>query len=116
MKLRTVFQIGLVLVALLSGTTVYGQLTGPTTSGVVLLDGSNPTPVVTGLNTLTSCFVMRNTATTPGVTASTFTVQFTAGAALLNIYAWKPTSSSVTTLVASTDTDIVTWFCTGRTN
>ena len=116
-KFRLAFWAVLVALALSSVVTVSAQLTGPTVSGRVTLDGSNPSSAQTGLKTLTSCIVTLNTAVAPGLKYTLFTVQFTPTAGRIDIYAWKPTSSSVTTLVASTDTgEQVNYICTGTTN
>ena len=87
---------------------------GAVASGSVGLDGSNPTSVTTGLTTLLGCTVYLLRSTTPGIRAVTFTVQTTATAGQLDIYAWNFTSSSDPTLVANTaGNDVVQWFCNG---
>ncbi len=79
--------------------------------GEVALDGSNPTPVTTGLATITSVLLALKGTAAPGVGTTTLTYDYTNGT--LNIYAWKPTSSSNPTLVASTGTETVSWMVTG---
>ena len=107
----------LALVGSLLPTPALAQLTGPVVSGVVVLDGSNPSSATTGLATLTSCVITGNTATAPGVKYALFTVQFTPTSGRIDIYAWKQTSSSDTTLIASTWVgDQVAYICTGHTN
>lgn len=80
-------------------------------SGEVALDGSNPTPVATGLSTITAVVITQKKATAPGVGTSVFTYDTTAGT--LNIYAWKPTSNSDPTLIASTGTETVSYVAFG---
>lgn len=64
------------------------------------LDTSNPTPIVTGFKTITAVFLSLKDAASPGVLASILTYDVSGGT--VNVYAWKVTSSSVTTLVADT--------------
>lgn len=117
MKLRMGFWVGLVLAALLGTVTMEAQLTGPVVHGIIRLDGSNPSSGVTGLKTLNACVISVNSATIPSSTSSVFTVQYTPTSGRLDIYAWKPTSTSVTTLVASTAAgDQIVYICTGTTN
>lgn len=117
MKFRIGFWTAITLVALLSVVSVSAQLTGPVVSGTVVLDGSNPSSVTTGLQTLTSCVVTAQIPTNPLLRWVIFTVQFTPTSGQLDVYAWAPTSSSNPTLVASTNVgDRVTYICTGRTN
>ena len=98
-----------------TGTVVLGEgtTTGAIDAGTTQLDGSNPTSVTTGLSALRACSVTRTIGTTPGVTFATFTILRTSVAGRLDIYAWQPTSSSDTTLVASTSQDVVEWLCVG---
>ena len=98
-----------------TGTAVLsaGATSGAVASGSVTLDGSNPTSVTTGLTTLLGCIVTHQDSAAPGVDPSMFSVLTTATAGRVDIYAWKVTSSSDTTLIASTATDIVQWYCNG---
>lgn len=83
-------------------------------SGAVVLDGSNPSSVTTGLTTISACSVIQNTSVTPGLDPASFTIQFTPSAGQLDVYAWKFTSASNPTLIASTRTDVdVRWGCWG---
>lgn len=82
-------------------------------SGSVMLDGANPTSVTTGLTTLLGCDVKLLRSTTPGLVSAVLTIQTTATAGQLDIYAWDFTSSSNPTLVAGTTADAVSWFCNG---
>jgi hypothetical protein len=79
--------------------------------GETALDGSNPTPVATGLATIVSCTVLIKLGTAPGVGTSVITYGTSSGT--LNLYGWKVTTSSDTTLIASTGTETVGWVCVG---
>lgn len=79
--------------------------------GEVALDASNPTDVTTGLVSITSVALTLKGSAAPGVGTSTLT--YTVSAGVLSIFAWKPTSNSNPTLVASTGTETVSWVVTG---
>lgn len=79
--------------------------------GETALDGTNPTPVATGLTTIASCDVSIKLATAPGVGTSVAT--YGTSGATLNLYGWKVTSSSDNTLIASTGTETIGWICVG---
>lgn len=82
-------------------------------SGTATLDGSNPTPVTTGLNGIVSCQLTANTATAPGDDPNSFTATFANGGTL-NIQAFKNTNGTDPTQVASTDSATsVAWSCKG---
>lgn len=74
-------------------------------AGEVALDGSNPTPVVTGLSTIVGVGLALKGSTAPGDNTSVVTYDTSGGT--LNLYAWKNTSGSDPTLVASTGTETV---------
>lgn len=80
--------------------------------GETALDGSNPTTVATGLTTVVAFVATIKKATSPGTTLSTLTANIGSGGAV-DVYAWKPTSASDTTLVASTATDSFYWVAVG---
>jgi hypothetical protein len=80
-------------------------------SGTIALDGSNPTSVVTGLSTITSATVSRNDASAPGADPTALSWAATGGT--LNIYAWKITAADNGALIASTNTDVVSYIVTG---
>jgi predicted RecA/RadA family phage recombinase len=82
------------------------------TGGMIALDGSNPTNIATGLTTVESIVLTREAATAPGLNTSVLTVG-TISAGTVPIYAWKPTSASDPTLVASTGTENVYWYAIG---
>ena len=79
--------------------------------GEIALDGSNPTPVTTGLTTIVSAAVALKGTSAPGVGTSIVTYGVSGGT--LNIYAWKPTGSGDCTLIASTGTETVGWVAIG---
>ena len=81
--------------------------------GTIALDGTNPTSVTTNVD-IQGAMVCLNTKTALGdlTHAVSYFVE-TATRNQLDIYGWKPTSSSVTTLVAATDTEPVTWIVWG---
>jgi hypothetical protein len=79
--------------------------------GEIALDGSNPTPVVTGLTTITGASITLKDSAAPGAEPTTFS--YTSSGGTLSIYAWKPTAAGDTALVASTATDTVGWIATG---
>lgn len=79
--------------------------------GEIALDGSNPTPVVTGLATITGVALALKKNAAPGVGTSVVTYDTTGGT--LNIYGWKPTSNSDPTLIASAGTETVGYVVTG---
>lgn len=98
------------------GITVEGGVAVGTLSGVaggtVTLDGSNPTPVATGLTSITSAQVSLKATAAPGDDPSWLSCDWSGGT--LNIYAWKNTGGTDPTLVASTNnTAVVSWTAFG---
>lgn len=82
--------------------------------GVTALDGSNPTPVTTGLTTVVAATLTLEYAVAPGVGTSLVTVASTNYATgALAVYAWKVTSNADPTLVASTGTENFEWVAVG---
>jgi hypothetical protein len=79
--------------------------------GEVALDGTNPTPVTTGLKSISAVHLALTFITAPGVGTSVLTYGISDGT--LNIYAWKPTSNSNPTLIASTGTEVVSYIVIG---
>jgi hypothetical protein len=79
--------------------------------GETALDGSNPTPVVTGLSTVTGFSATLKGSAAPGVGTTTLT--YTSSAGTVSVYAWKPTSNSDPTLIASTGTETFGWTAIG---
>jgi len=79
--------------------------------GETALDGSNPTPVTTGLTTITGCSLTIKSTSAPGVSTSVLTYGTSSGT--LNMYGWKVTATNDATLIASTGTDTIGWVCLG---
>ena len=79
--------------------------------GAGTLDGSNPTPVVTGLTTIVAFVAMLKGTAAPGDNTSVLTADIASGTA--NVYAWKNTSGTDPTLVASTGTEEFYWIAVG---
>ena len=80
--------------------------------GTVTLDGSNPTDVTTGLTTITSAVAVFNTSTALGDDPNALSCAWSGGT--LSIYAWKNTSGTDPTQVASTNSSVVVaWMATG---
>lgn len=77
--------------------------------GEVTLDGTNPTPITTGLNTIVSASVSLKSSSAPGDDPSWASVDYTGSDGTLNLYAWKNTGGTDPTLVASTNNSAV--FC-----
>lgn len=83
--------------------------------GVTALDGSNPTPVVTGLTTVVSATVSLEGTAAPGLGTSVLTVASTNYATgALAVYAWKVTGAGDATLIASTGTENFEWIAVGN--
>lgn len=82
--------------------------------GVTALDGSNPTPVVTGLATVVAATVSLEGTAAPGVGTSVLTIASTDYATgSLAVYAWKVTATGDCTLIASTGTENFEWIAVG---
>jgi hypothetical protein len=99
-----------------TGATSTGAVAGVASGyklarGETALGGSNPTAVTTGLTSILACAATIKLASAPGVGTSLVTYGSSGGT--MNVYGWKVTSSSVTTLVASTGTETVGWVCVG---
>ena len=79
--------------------------------GTGTLDGTNPTPITTGLKTLTGFSATLKGSSAPGDNTSVLTATISGGVA--SVYAWKNTSGTDPTLVASTGTEDFFWVATG---
>lgn len=79
--------------------------------GETALDGSNPTPVATGLTTIVACIVSLKGTAAPGVGTSSVTYDWSA--TNVDLYGWKVTSNADSTLIASTGTETIGWVCIG---
>ncbi|MGY3359752.1 hypothetical protein ACVWZK_006415 [Bradyrhizobium sp. GM0.4] len=102
-----------------SAATLNGAMKGAASGyviargGAAALDGSNPTPIATGLTTIVAaCVTLRGTAA-PGDNTSVLTTDFTGSDGTLNVYAWKNTTGTDPTLVASTGTETFDWIAIG---
>lgn len=94
------------------GTLIVPTNTGPVRGGIGTLDGTNPTPVVTGLSSITSFTATLDGTAAPGDNTSVLTT--TVGASgTATVYAWKNTSGTDPTLVASTGTETFSWIAFG---
>lgn len=81
--------------------------------GETALDASNPTPVATGLTTVISFAAALKGTAAPGVGTSVLTANIAGAAGNVDVYAWKPTSNSDPTLIASTGTESFYWVAVG---
>ena len=80
-------------------------------AGEIALDGSNPTPIATSFSTVTGVARALKGTAAPGVGTSALSYGISGGT--VNVYGWKVTSSSDTTLIASTGTETVGYVITG---
>jgi hypothetical protein len=79
--------------------------------GETALDGSNPTPIATGLGTIVAAAITLKGTVAPGLGTSALSSVTSGGT--ISAYAWKPTSNADPTLVASTGTETVGWVAIG---
>jgi hypothetical protein len=79
--------------------------------GTGTLDGSNPTSITHGLGTCLAFTATLVKTSAPGVGTSVLTANINGAA--VDVYAWKPTSNSDPTLVASTGTEQFYWVAVG---
>ena len=79
--------------------------------GTGTLDGANPTAIAHGLGTCLSFVATIIATSAPGVGTKVLTANISGASA--NVYAWKPTSNSDTTLVASSGTETFYWIAVG---
>lgn len=94
-----------------NGITSAGTTVPRLIIGEVALDGSNPTPVATGLTTITSVALTLKSTSAPG--DSTAVLSYGVSGGTLNIYGWMNTSGTDPTLVASTGTETVGYIVAG---
>ena len=81
-------------------------------TGEIALDASNPTPITTTLKSITAAAVTLKGTAAPGVGTSILTYNINGNT--LDVYAWKVTSSAVTTLIASTGTETISYVIVGE--
>lgn len=99
-----------------AGTIAAGSVAGAASGyklarGEATLDGSNPTPVASGLTTIIAALVSLKGSAAPGVGTSQLTCVISG--TTINVYGWKPTSNADTTLIASTGTEGFYWVAVG---
>ncbi len=98
--------------AAVAGAAVAGVASGYLLArGETALDGSNPTPVVTGLTTVLGFSCTLKGSAAPGVGTTVLTQVISSGT--VNVYAWKPTATGDCTLIASTGTESFDWVAVG---
>lgn len=87
---------------------------GRVARGTATLDGTNPTPVATGLTTIVAATATLKSTAAPGLDPTLITVGYSGTDGTLNLYAWKPTGAGDATLIASTNaTATVDWVASG---
>jgi hypothetical protein len=94
-----------------AGIVYNGALMGFVKSGTVTLDGTNPTPVTTGLTTITTAVATIKQSTTPGDDPVCITVDYSGGD--LNIYAWKNNGTDPTLVASTNSTATIDWIAVG---
>ena len=80
-------------------------------SGTVTLDGTNPTPVTTGLTTITTAVACIKAAATPGDDPVCITTDSTGGT--LTIYAWKNNGTDPTLVASTNSAATIDWIAVG---
>lgn len=81
--------------------------------GETALDGSNATPVATGLATVIAFVAMLKGTAAPGLGTCCLTSNIAGAAGNVDVYAWKPTGAGDCTLIASTGTESFYWVAIG---
>lgn len=83
--------------------------------GEATLDGTNPTPIVTGLATVVACTVTLKSASTPGDDPVAFTVDYAGAvtAGTVNLYAWKNNGTDPTLVDSTNNAAVVSWIAIG---
>ena len=79
--------------------------------GTGTLDGANPTPIATGLATVLAAAVSLKGTAAPGASTGVLTVNINGTS--IDVYAWKATSTSNPTYIASTGTEEFYWIAVG---
>jgi predicted RecA/RadA family phage recombinase len=80
--------------------------------GEAAFDGSNPTPITTGLTNVVSFVTTLKGSSAPGDNTSVITAVIGAAGAV-DVYQWKNTGGTDPTLVASTGTESFYWVAYG---
>jgi hypothetical protein len=106
---------------LITAVNAIGEITGGVAGvaagykiarGETALDGSNPTPVATGLATVIAFVATLKGTATPGDSTSVLTANIAGAAGNVNVYAWK-TDGADPTFIASTGTESFYWVAVG---
>lgn len=91
---------------------VYGAAVGyKVARGEIALDGTNPTSVAHGLTTCVAFTATLKGTAAPGTSTSVLTANI--NGSNVDVYAWKPTSTTDTTLTASGGTETFYWTAIG---
>lgn len=83
--------------------------------GEATLDGTNPTPITTGLATVVACTVTRKSAVAPGDDPVDFSVDYAGAvtAGVVNLYAWKHDGTDPTLVASTNAAAVVSWIAIG---
>lgn len=81
--------------------------------GETALDGSNPTPVATGLTTVIAFMATLKGTAAPADSTSVLSANIAGAAGNVDVYGWKNTAGTDPTLVASTGTESFYWIAIG---
>lgn len=79
--------------------------------GEKALDGANPTPIVTPFKTIYGVSITLKSSAAPGLGTAELT--YSVSGNTVNVYAWKPTSATDPTLIASTGTETFSYVIIG---
>ena len=80
-------------------------------AGEIALDGTNPTPIVTGLSTIVAVGLSLKKAATPS--ADTTHLSYGVSGGTVNAYAWQAADLADSTLIASTFTETIGYVIAG---
>jgi hypothetical protein len=84
-------------------------------TGVIALDGGNPTPVTTGLSIVVGGGATIKATVAPGVATQVVTANWASTlGGTMNLYSWKPTGTGDCTMVAGDGTENVQWWAIGQ--
>lgn len=82
--------------------------------GTVTLDGSNPTPVNTGLRKIVAATATIHGTATPGDDPVQVTVSWPASGGTLDIYAWATNGTDPTMVASTNNTRVIAWMAIGN--
>lgn len=109
------FFLGVAVVAKVSGelfVAVDLNAGRKTTGGTVTLDGSNPTPIVTGLAEVIAFSCNEVKATSPGDDPIGFSHTVSGGT--VSLYAWKTDGSDPTWVASTNNSATISWIAVGH--